>query len=132
MLKILGSKTCFTLMLHIAVQSSSQNSYSETRNSHCKGALVNDMAATTHICQILKPLEYGVGRGGESKLVLLDNLMVKLGPKGAATAFSHRWWWKAARWMVFIIFWKNVNNIFNVGLLIILSNVCIFRQNKLL
>jgi len=37
------------------------------------------------------------GAGGESKLVLLDNLRVKLGPKGAATAFSDRWWWKAAR-----------------------------------
>jgi hypothetical protein len=40
-------------------QSSSQNSYSETRNSHCKGALVNDMAATTHICQTsVNPVHY--------------------------------------------------------------------------
>ncbi len=37
MLKILGSKTCFTLMLHIAAQRSSQDSDSATRNSHCKG-----------------------------------------------------------------------------------------------
>jgi hypothetical protein len=44
-------------------------------------ALVNDVAATTHTCQILKGKQ----------------IEVKLGPKRAATAFGHRWWAKAAR-----------------------------------
>lgn len=95
MLKILGRKN----LLHINVTHSCPEQlrkflFRDKKLSLQGWALVNDMAATTHICQILKPLEYGVGG---SKLVLPDNLRVKLGPRRAVTAFGHRWWGKVAR-----------------------------------
>jgi hypothetical protein len=83
-------------------------------------ALVNDMAATTHICQILKPLEYWGGGGGGTHIGPPWPFEGQTRPQTSRYGLWSPLVGEGGPLNGFYYFWENISNIFNVGFFIIL------------